>query len=115
MTSACYGLEERLDAARAAWQASGVTDYQLTYDRSGDAKVQVVARTGSEPVVTPTDAFAWTVPKLFDEVERALHDPGVAPVVRYDATLGYVVDLGREEGCNGATKQVTAVEVAPFR
>jgi hypothetical protein len=115
MTSACYGLKERLAAARATWEASRVTDYQLTYYRSGDARGQVVVRSGSEPVVTPADAFAWTVPKLFDEVERTLQEPGVAPSVSYDANLGYVVDLAREEGCAGATPQVTGVEVAPFR
>jgi len=115
MTSACYGLAEGLAAARATWEASRVTDYQLSYSRSGDAKVQVVVRTGSEPVVTPADAFAWTVPKLFDEVERALQEPGVTPRVSYDANLGYVVDLAREQGCAGASAQVTGIEVAPFR
>ena len=115
MTSACYGLQEKLAVARATWQASGVVDYQLTYSRIGDVKARVVVQTGSEPVVTPADAFAWTVPKLFDEVERALHEPGVAPSVTYDRTLGYVVSLAREEGCARASEQVTGIQIEPVR
>jgi len=114
MTSACYGLQERLAAARATWQASGVVDYQLSYDWK-DSKAQVVVRAGSEAAVTPANAIAWTVPKVFDEVERSLHEPGVAPSVTYDVDLGYVVSLARQQGCAGASAQVSGIEVAPLR
>ena len=113
MTSACYGLREKLAAARATWAASGVVDYRLTYDGENGGKADVVVREGSEPVVTPTDAIAWTVPKLFDEVERTLNEPGVAPIVLYDAKLGYVVALARQEGCSEGSTVVNDTEVAP--
>lgn len=118
MTSACYGLQEKLAAARAAWEASRVIDYDLTYDWGGrdPRKAQVVVRAGREPVVTPADATVWTVPQLFDEVERSLHQPGSAPVVTYDAELGHVVDLRLlEQGCDGGSTLVTGVAVAPLR
>lgn len=78
-------------------------------------KAQVVVRAGSEPAVTPADAIAWTVPKLFDEVERYLNEPGVAPSVSYEGDLGYVVDLVRQEGCRGDYVRVRGTEVAPLR
>jgi hypothetical protein len=115
MASACYGLQEKLAAARATWQASRVVDYQLTYDRGDGVKVRVLVRAGSEPTVNPADAVAWTVPKLFDEVEHALREPGVTPSVSYDANLGYVVALAREMGCAPPSAQVTDIEVAPLR
>lgn len=115
MTSACYGLRERLAAARATWQASGVVDYQLTYGRDSDPAVQVTVRAGREPVVSPANAFAWTVPKLFDAVERALHEPEIMPSVSYDANLGYVVALSIEVSCGQPNSRITGVEVAPLR
>jgi hypothetical protein len=66
-------------------------------------------------VVTPAEATVWTVPKLFDEVERSLQQPGSAPVVTYDADLGHVVDLVREEGCDGGSSVVRGAAVAPLR
>lgn len=117
MTSACYGLQEKLAAARATWEASGVVDYDLTYDwgGGGDAKALVVVRAGRDPVVTPAVATGWTVPRLFDEVERSLHQAGGTPFVTYDADLGYVVDSARQEGCSENFSLVRGVAVAPLR
>jgi len=114
MTSACYGLQEQLAGARATWQMSGVVDYRLNYDWDDDVRAEVIVRAGSEPAVTPADAIAWTVPKLFDEVERTLQEPGGAPRVTYHADLGYVVRLAREHGCTRSGR-VSGVEVVPLR
>lgn len=114
MTSACYGLREKLTSARATWAASGVSDYQLQYDWNG-AKAEVTVRVGSEPVVTPPDAVAWTVLKLFDEVERYLDTPGVAPGVTYHPVLGYALELTRQQGCADPADGVFGIEVAPVR
>jgi hypothetical protein len=115
MTSACYGLREKLAAARALWRASRIVDYHLQYDLPSGVKAEVDVRAGSEPVVAPPDAAGWTVPKLFDEVERYLHGSGVAPDVTYDANLGYVVSLGYMQGCDATIATVNAVEVTPVR
>lgn len=115
MTSACYGLREKLAEARAVWQKSEVVDYQLSYDGGDAGRARVVVRGGSEAVVTPRDAIPWTVPELFDEVERYLQEPGVAPQVTYDADLGYVVALVRQEGCTESSVRVSGTEVAPLR
>lgn len=114
MTSACYGLREKLDAARALWEQSGVAEYRLSYDAGGSEKVEVLVRAGSEPAVTPPGAFAWTVPKLLDEVERYLNEPGVAPDAIYDEQLGYVVRLARLQGCDLLGQVVGGVEVEPL-
>jgi hypothetical protein len=113
MTSACYGLREKLVAARALWAASGIGDYRLGYGADG-GRVEVLVRAGSEPAVTPPGAFAWTVPALFDEVERYLSEPGVAPDATYDAQLGYVAQLTRQEGCEPWAQGVAGVEVEPL-
>jgi hypothetical protein len=115
LTSACYGLEEKLAAARAAWQASGVVDYQLTYASSNDLNVRVVVRAGSQPTVAPVNATAWTVPQLFEEVERYLREPGLTPYVTYHADLGHVVDLSLMQGCAEASPLLYNAEVAPLR
>jgi hypothetical protein len=114
MTSACYGLQEKLAAARATWAASGIVDYQLQYDLGIDLKAQVVVRAGSDPVVTPADAVAWTVPKLFDAVEGALTQPGVAPDPVYDADLGYVVGWRLLVGCVEGSGGASGIEVTPL-
>ena len=113
MTSACYGLREKLVAARALWAASGIGDYRLSYGADGE-QVEVLVRAGSEPTVTPPGAFAWTVAALFDEVERYLSEPGVAPDATYDQQLGYVVQLRRQEGCDPWPQAVSGVEVEPL-
>jgi hypothetical protein len=114
VTSACYGLRERLAAARALWGASGIAEYDLQYGLPGGGKADIEVRAGGEVVAAPPDAVAWTVPKLFDEVERYLHTPGVAPAVTYDAKLGYVVSLGSLQGC-GAVTVVDAVAITSVR
>ena len=76
-------------------------------------KVHVAVRADKEPVATPADSFAWTVPKLFDNVEYSLHQPGVAPDVQYDAHLGHVVDLVDRHGCDERFGQVSGIQVAP--
>lgn len=100
MTSACYGLREKLAAARATWEASGVANYDLQYPVSDNAMAKVVVRAGSEPTVTPPGAVPWTVPKLFDQVESNLNAPGGTAKAAYDPTLGYVVFVGRQQGCS---------------
>jgi hypothetical protein len=114
MTSACYGIQDSLAAARAKWEASSVADYELDYESDSDEDTQVLVRAGSAPVATPATAFAWTVPLLFDEVERRLHEPGVAPNVIYDSALGYVTRLGQLQLCEEKTI-IGGVRVAPLR
>lgn len=114
MTSACYGLREKLADARARWEQSSVVEYRLLYDAGAPEKVEVLVRAGSEPVVTPPGTVAWTVPKLFDEVERYLNEPGVAPDAIYDEQLGYVVRLARQQGCDSTGQGVEGVEVEPL-
>lgn len=99
MTSACYGLREKLAAARATWEASGISDYELTYPFGDGVTVRVVVHAGSEPTVTPPNFVGWTVPKLFNEVERYLDQPGKTAKAEYDPKLGYVVALGVQSGC----------------
>jgi len=111
MTAACYGLREQLDAARAAWSARGLVDYQLSYN-GGDGKAVVAVRGGAQPTVTPAGATPWTVPQLFDEVERLLATPGVAPGATYDAALGYVTQLESNQVCDFSVI-VSGIEVAP--
>ena len=115
MTSACYGLQEKLAAARATWQASGVVEYDLAYDQQDGMKAHVAVRANKEPEVTPTGAFAWTVPKLFDNVEYYLHQPGVAPDVNYDTDLGYVLNVVVRHGCDETFGRVSGIQVAPLR
>jgi hypothetical protein len=114
MTSACYGLREKLAAARARWDASGIVEYQLQFYWGVDVRAQVLVQVGSEPTVTPPDAPAWTVPKLFDEVQRILDGPGTAPAATYHADLGYVVELARQQGCLENPDRVMDVEVTPL-
>lgn len=114
VTSACYGLREKLAAARALWRTSGIVEYHLQYDLPRGMTAEVDVRAGSQVVAAPADAVAWTVPKLFDEVERYLHTPGVAPAVTYDAKLGYVVSLGYLQGCD-AVAAVNGVAITPVR
>ncbi len=114
MTSACYGLRDKLDAARARWDASGIGDYELRYDWLPDAPAVVEVRAGLEPSVTPADASAWTVPSLFAEVEKLLRQPGVAPNVAYDAELGYVTGLVRQQGCGADFGVVGGVTITPL-
>jgi hypothetical protein len=114
LTSACYGLQKTLAEARATWQASGVVDYQLTYSQF-NVKAQVAVRAGLEPVVTPSNATAWTVPKLFDAVDHYLDLAAGYPRITYDAELGYVVGLSYFESCNQSEEVVSGVEVAPLR
>lgn len=116
MTSACYGLREKLAAARAAWEASGITDYELSYWFGDDVTARVTVRSGSEPTVMPTNLVAWTVPKLFAEVQRYLDEPGSTAKAEYDPQLGYVVSLGVERGCEeypiGVASQVTVTPLS---
>jgi hypothetical protein len=113
MTSACYGLREQLDAARAIWAASGVGDYQLQYDTG--TNVQVVVRAGSEPVVTPPDAVAWTVPALFERIESTLDIPGSAPRALYDPFLGYVTYWELLRGCEESPRDgLWGIAVTPL-
>lgn len=116
MTSACYGLREKLAAARAAWDASGITDYELSYWFGEDVTARVTVRSGSEPTVMPANLVAWTVPKLFAEVQRYLDEPGSTAKAEYDPQLGYVVSLGVERGCEenpiGVASQVTVTPLA---
>lgn len=110
MTSACYGLQRQLAAARATWAASGVSDYELDYVIDAGSEVRVVVNGSNPPVVTPAHASAWTVPLLFDAVEHDLQSPGVTPSVAYDPALGYVVSLALLQGCEQpSTLQVLAV------
>lgn len=113
MTSACYGLRQQLEAARAAWSANGITDYELRYDSDGESQATVEVRAGAAPSVTPDGSTAWTVPELFDEVERLLGTPSVAPGATYDAELGYVMSLIREQDCDPA-QVVSGVDVTPL-
>jgi len=99
LSSACYGLREGLEAARATWEASGVSSYELRYVEGLRGEVVVTVDTSGEASVTPSNATAWTVPVLFDEVERILDTPGMAPQVEYDDELGYVAVLQQDQGC----------------
>jgi hypothetical protein len=115
LASGCYGLKEQLAAARARWQATGVVDYRLRYDLRADEKAEIVVLGGLVTAVTPADAFAWTVPLLFDLVDHDLVQPGGIPRVTYDADLGYVVESSRLERCSHNVPLVSGVEVAPLR
>jgi hypothetical protein len=115
MTSACYGLREQLDAARATWEASGIVDYDLQYDLGAGTPVHVQVRAGADPAVTPADATPWTVAQLFDGVERYLAAPSMAPTATYDPDLGYPTYLGHYQGCSSAIGDVGGVTVAPLR
>jgi hypothetical protein len=115
MTSACYGLRERLAAARATWEASGVVDYDLEYTQN-NAKVKVLVRAGRAPAVTPATATPWTVANLFAEVDHLLNTRTVTAGVTYDVQLGYVIDLAREQGCDvHVLLGPTSIRVAPVR
>jgi hypothetical protein len=115
MTSACYGLQEKLAAARATWQASRVVDYDLSYDREDGVKVHVAVRANQEPVAMPAGSVAWTVPTLFDKVDQYLHQFGFAPDVQYDANLGYVVEVVARLRCDESLDRVRGIQVAPLR
>jgi hypothetical protein len=115
MTSACYGLREKLAAARATWQASGVVDYDLAYDLPQGEKAHVAVREGQEPMATPAGEIGWTVPLLFDAADRFLHESGGTADVQYDPNLGYVIALRYRWGCEGSFTQASGVEVAPLR
>jgi hypothetical protein len=114
LTSACYGLQKTLAEARATWQASGVVDYQLTYSRPS-VEAEVTVRAGLEPMVTPANATALTVPLLFDLVDHYLDGSVGYPTITYDADLGYVRSLSIFQGCQQSFDEVSAVEVAPLR
>jgi hypothetical protein len=115
MTSACYGLREKLAAARATWAASGVTDYELQYSLSQGMTAKVAVRSGSEPTVTPPDAIVWTVPELFDHVESYLNQLDTTAKAEYDPTLGYVVSVVGLQGCTESPNGVGEVVVTPLR
>jgi hypothetical protein len=114
MTSACYGLREQLEAARATWEAAGLAEYRLLYSWGADTKAEVLVQAGGKLVVTPPEATAWTVPQLFDEVQRYLDGPGTAPQARYDAELGYPLSVVRLQSCSEPSEGVTGIEVTPL-
>ena len=115
-----------LDAARALWHQSAVTDYDLDVEVSGaqsgryaievrGGKLRRITRDG-EPA-NPADGDYWTVEGLFRTIEQelylaqsgtdAMQLPSGAQIVllgRFDLTMGYPIDYVRQ--VTGASQSV---------
>lgn len=98
--------QDRLDAARARWDASGIEDYEWTYERScfcprftvtvqveGGVAVshQVEPQEGGFPE-SDEDPQILTMTDLFDEVQEAI-DTADALTVDYEEQSGSVTSI----------------------
>jgi hypothetical protein len=97
--------QDRLDAARARWDAAGIEDYEWTYSGScfcprltvtvrveGGQVVDTQVVSEGQPAGTEADLQITTMLDLFDEVQRAI-DTADSVTVEYDADTGRVISL----------------------
>jgi len=101
--------QENLDANRAVWNASGIADYSMRFQRLCSycdpdwlvsVKVTVTGGTVVEAVdwdtgnPAPFEPWAYyTVSDLFDLIQNAIVKNAVELRVRYDAELGFPADV----------------------
>jgi hypothetical protein len=94
---------ERLEAARAAWQAQGIDSYSYVLQRScfcgggttpavvvveAGERVSVTAVASGEPIDAPFAELYLTIDELFDFVEDAIDRKAHEITVSYDAERG---------------------------
>lgn len=102
------GERDRLDAARAVWQAQGPTSYVFVLQRScfcggGTQPARVTVEDGQrvsvtvvdtgEPVPAEFEQYYLTVDELFDFVEDAIDRKAHRITVEYDRDVGYPVSI----------------------
>jgi Family of unknown function (DUF6174) len=89
---------DRLDAARAHWEAAGLVTYEWTYERScfcPPLEVRVAVTDGVGMVQEPVpdeDVTLLTMPDLFDLVQEQIDDADSFSV-EYEPTSGRVIAL----------------------
>jgi hypothetical protein len=108
------GASKDLAAARRTWATQGLLSYRFRFQRlcfcAPDAvaplsvvvtrnRVISVTRAESGTPVTPDSSLPLTVERLFDEIERAIHEKAASLNVRYDPLRGYPlsIDIDRDE------------------
>jgi hypothetical protein len=122
--------QDKLDAARARWEANGVQDYDLTVRTSGNVAgtYQVQVRQGKAIQATFNDAAFdlaradsyWIIPALFDILQQYLdHDAQpnsrrVFSQVEFDPVDGHLIRyLRRQTGSGGGQFVVIEVQFQP--
>ncbi len=104
---------DKLDAARARWEAAGLRDYDLaitvTGGTSGEYWIQVrggrlvEGHFNGRPFERPEQARPWTVPELFNVLEADLGrdaepgSPAVFTRVDFDPADGHLVRYLRKQ------------------
>jgi hypothetical protein len=121
-----------LDDAERTWNEQGITSYRLVFDRicfcltdhAGRFEVMVIGGnvvsvidplTGRERV--RSDEVAYTVPALFEVIERE-HREGADEVdVEYHRELGYplAIRIDRERQATDDELEITVLELSPLR
>jgi hypothetical protein len=122
-------LREELPQREAQWTSHAISAYRLAirvrYDERS-APLAVVTVRGDSTLVQNalaqplsgywTESLAFTVPKLFDEVRRAVADTSYFIYVRFDPTYGFptVIQMNdRDTWHTGYNAVVEAFEVLP--
>jgi hypothetical protein len=120
-------VREELPQREAQWASHAITAYRLAirvrYDERSPPLAVVTVRGDSTLVQNAlaqplsadfTEWLAFTVPKLFDEVRRAVADTSYFIYVRFDPTYGFptVIQM-RDARHTGYNAVVEAFEVLP--
>ncbi len=108
-SSSDVDVQTDLDEHRALWEAIGVTDYAMRFQRicfcsssllipvrltiRGDTLVEVFDLETQQPIDSFEPGMFLTVDELFDFVQDAINVDAPRISVRYDAQLGHPTDI----------------------
>lgn len=108
--SGCYDQHGELARARQRWHHRGSLNYNVQFTHESGTPHFVEVRDGEVTDASPIGFKAWSIPALFDEIERALDKDGIAPIVSYDPEKGFPIKIGSfPEGQTKVTSDAISV------
>jgi hypothetical protein len=124
-------FQEALDAHRAMWEAAGISDYSMRFQRlcfncnveflipvritvRDDTLDQVTDFETGEPVEETIEGAFLTIVQLFDLIQGAIDQNAVEIDIEYDEVLGYPrdasIDLSRSRFNDTAQFEIRELE-----